>query len=129
MSEALAGLVGKEHVPLDARLAGILSFTYTYHYLNWFIKERVINWHKIPKLRLLTILAISVAATGLYLYDYGLGLTVLFSLSLLHVVLEFPLNAVTIRRLATSMAATRGLSLLRIRTTLSVDIDDAPESP
>jgi hypothetical protein len=104
LSEALADVLGKENIPLDGRLAGLLSFVYTYHYLNWFIKVRVISWHKIPKPRLVAIAGLSVAATGIYLYDYGLGLSLLFSLSLLHVVLEFPLNAISLRRLVTRTA-------------------------
>jgi hypothetical protein len=108
LSEALADILGKENVPLDGRLAGLLSFVYTYHYLNWFIKVRVISWHKIPKARLLAIAGMSALATGMYLYDYGLGLTLLFSLSLLHVVLEFPLNAISLRRLVTRTPLTQG---------------------
>jgi hypothetical protein len=105
LSEALGDVLGKENIPLDGRLAGLLSFVYTYHYLNWFIKVRVISWHKIPKPRLLGIAALSAAATGLYLYDYGLGLKLLFCLSLLHVVLEFPLNAISWRQLVTRTTA------------------------
>jgi hypothetical protein len=108
LNGVLADLLGKERIPLDGRLAGLLSFVYTYHYLNWFIKVRVISWHKVPKPRLVAIAAFSAGATGIYLYDYGLGLTVLFSLSLLHVVLEFPLNAISLRRLVTRTTATQG---------------------
>jgi hypothetical protein len=108
LNEALGEFIGKENVPLDGRLAGLLSFVYTYHYLNWFIKVRVISWHKVPSLRLAGIIVLSFAATGLYLYDYGLGLTLLFSLSLLHVVLEFPLNAITVRQLANRISAASG---------------------
>jgi hypothetical protein len=68
---------------------------------------RVISWHKIPKLRLAAIAGLSIGATGLYLYDYGLGLKVLFSLSLLHVVLEFPLNAIALRQLVTRASGAR----------------------
>lgn len=105
LSEALADILGKDNLPLDGRVAGLLSFVYTYHYLNWFIKVRVISWHKIPKLRLAAIAGLSLGATGVYLYDYGLGLKLLFSLSLLHVVLEFPLNAISFRRLVGRPAA------------------------
>jgi hypothetical protein len=105
LSEALADVIGKERIPLDGRLAGLLSFVYTYHYLNWFIKVRVINWHKISKPRLAGIAGLSATATGLYLYDYSLGLKLLFSLSMLHVVLEFPLNAITFRRLVAGTTA------------------------
>jgi hypothetical protein len=37
-----------------------------------------------------------LAAGGFYIYDYGLGLSVLFFLSFTHVLLEFPLNIVSI---------------------------------
>jgi len=84
----------------DSRSTGLLSFVYTYHYLNWFIKADVIGWRRIPPVRLGAIVALSAAATGLYFYDYAMGFTVLLALSLLHVVLEFPLNTVSVRQLA-----------------------------
>ncbi len=91
------------HVPdltFDSRSTGLLSFVYTYHYLNWFIKADVIGWRRIPAGRLSAIVALSAGATGLYFYDYAMGFTVLLALSLLHVVLEFPLNTVSMRQLA-----------------------------
>jgi hypothetical protein len=91
------------HVPdltFDSRSTGLLSFVYTYHYLNWFIKADVIGWRRIPARRLGAIVALSAAATGLYFYDYAMGFTVLLALSLLHVVLEFPLNTLSMRQLA-----------------------------
>ena len=91
------------HIPnftFDSRSTGLLSFVYTYHYLNWFIKADVIGWRRIPARRLAAIAVLSVSATGLYFYDYAMGFTVLLALSLLHVVLEFPLNTVSIRQLA-----------------------------
>jgi hypothetical protein len=106
LSEAIADLIGSENVPVDSRLAGLLSFVYTYHYLNWFIKVRLINWHRMSKRRLVLIVLMYLASIGLYLYDYGLGLTLLFSLSLLHVVLEFPLNAISFRQLVSRRVTT-----------------------
>jgi hypothetical protein len=91
------------HVPdltFDSRSTGLLSFVYTYHYLNWFVKADVIGWRRIPAGRLGAIVALSAGATGLYFYDYAMGFTVLLALSLLHVVLEFPLNTVSMRQLA-----------------------------
>ena len=73
-------------------LATFLSFTYTYHYLNWFSKTSVIAWHKISGKRAAVIVTFYVLSVGIYLYDYRLGLSVLLTLSFLHVVLEFPLN-------------------------------------
>jgi hypothetical protein len=91
------------HIPdfrFDARSTGLLSFVYTYHYLNWFIKADVIGWRRIPPMRLTAIVALSAAATGIYFYDYATGFSVLLALSLIHVVLEFPLNTLSMRQLA-----------------------------
>ncbi len=72
-----------------------IAFAYTYHYLNWFSKTKVIAWHKIKKSRLITALCIWAGSVALYFYDYKLGLAALFFLSVLHVFLEFPLNHLT----------------------------------
>jgi hypothetical protein len=73
-------------------IASFLAFAYTYHYLNWFSKTSIIEWHQVTWLRAFIIGLLYAISVGLYLYDYGLGLIVLLSLSFLHVVLEFPLN-------------------------------------
>jgi hypothetical protein len=73
-----------------------IAFAYTYHYLNWFSKTSIIKWHLVPKKILITTLLIWLISIGLYIYDYNLGLKVLFLLSFLHVFLEFPLNIVSI---------------------------------
>lgn len=72
-----------------------IAFAYTYHYLNWFSKTSVIKWHLVPKKVLIGTIAIWLISISLYIYDYTLGLTVLFFLSFLHVFLEFPLNIVS----------------------------------
>src|SRR5262249_42738629 len=95
---ALGRLFGTQSLRLDGRLTGLLAFVYTYHYLNWFIKADVIRWADVPPARLVLVAAISVASTGLYFYDYALGFSVLLALSLVHVVLEFPLNALAMRQ-------------------------------
>jgi hypothetical protein len=69
-----------------------VAFAYTYHYLNWFSKTSVIQWHKVPRKTLTAILAIWVVSIALYIYKYEVGLKWLFLLSFLHVLLEFPLN-------------------------------------
>lgn len=79
---------------------GFLSFAYTYHYLNWFSKVRVIRWHTIPRRRLPWLAVVYVASVALYLVDYTLGFIALLFLSLLHVLLELPLNILTGRRIA-----------------------------
>ncbi|HXC03890.1 MAG TPA: hypothetical protein VNZ86_04010, partial [Bacteroidia bacterium] len=65
---------------------------YTYHYLNWFSKTTVIQWHKISKLRMGIIAALWAVSVALYRYDYKVGFNWLFLLSVMHVFLEFPLN-------------------------------------
>lgn len=72
-----------------------IAFAYTYHYLNWFSKTSVINWHKVSRIRLWSAIFIWAGSVGLYIYDYKIGLAALFFLSVLHVFLEFPLNHLT----------------------------------
>ncbi|MCS6990656.1 MAG: hypothetical protein NZL95_02205 [Chitinophagales bacterium] len=72
-----------------------IAFSYFYHYLNWFSKTSVIQWHQIPKSRFIGIIVIWLASIGIYAYDYALGLKWLFFLSFTHVLLEFPLNHLT----------------------------------
>ncbi|AWA31241.1 hypothetical protein HYN48_14680 [Flavobacterium magnum] len=69
-----------------------IAFAYTYHYLNWFSKTSVIQWHKTSRIKGIGILTIWLASIGLYLYDYNTGLKWLYILSIAHVLLEFPLN-------------------------------------
>lgn len=73
-----------------------VAFAYTYHYLNWFSKTKVIQWHKVPKWRFALVIAVWVASVALYAYNYVVGIQWLYFLSFLHVVLEFPLNMVSI---------------------------------
>ena len=115
IAPALGTVLGIPHLTFDARITGLLSFVYTYHYLNWFIKADVIRWAAVPKRRLAAIAVLSLAATGLYLYNYVYGFFVLFLLSLMHVLLEFPLNSISIRQLGAAI----GGGLLRPARTLS----------
>jgi len=77
-----------------------IGFAYTYHYLNWFSKTSIIGWKKNLTLqKVLLIVGIWILSVVLYFYDYKTGLTALFFLSFLHVFLEFPLNALTIKEI------------------------------
>ena len=69
-----------------------IAFAYTYHYLNWFSKTSIIQWHKVPKLRFAAVLLMWIGGVAVYLYDYMAGIQWLFFLSFLHVLLELPLN-------------------------------------
>jgi len=73
-------------------LMRFIAFAYTYHYLNWFSKTSIIQWHKIPPLWSAVNVALWLGAIGLYAWDYRTGMTVLFALSWLHVLLELPLD-------------------------------------
>jgi hypothetical protein len=100
---ALGRLLGIANLRLDTRLTSLLAFVYTYHYLNWFIKADVIRWAEIPRSRLALVVGASVVSTALYFYNYAFGFTVLLALSLVHVVLEFPLNNLALRQLGAAV--------------------------
>ncbi|WP_027002217.1 hypothetical protein [Hugenholtzia roseola] len=70
----------------------LIAFAYTYHYLNWFSKVEIIAWHRVSAKQSLTIGIIWSLSLALYYYDLKVGMMALYFLSLLHVVLEFPLN-------------------------------------
>lgn len=78
-------------------ILAFLSFAYTYHYLNWFSKVDIIKWHQIPQRRFVLIAALYLASIGIYMINFNIGFLVLSFLSLGHVLLEFPLNAVSIK--------------------------------
>jgi len=73
----------------------LIAFAYTYHYLNWFSKTSIIKWHQVPMRRTLAMVLIWLGALALYAYDYDSGMAALYFLSILHVMLEFPLNHLT----------------------------------
>ncbi|WEJ98109.1 MAG: hypothetical protein P0Y59_14235 [Candidatus Sphingomonas phytovorans] len=78
--------------PAGVVVMRLIAFAYTYHYLNWFSKTSVIRWHRISTLRAGIILALWLGALALYWHSYITGFVVLYSLSVLHVMLELPLN-------------------------------------
>jgi hypothetical protein len=102
---ALSRLFGIPGLKLDARITSLLAFVYTYHYLNWFIKADVIRWADIPRARLALVAAASAGSTALYFYDYAYGFTFLLALSLVHILLEFPLDALAVRQLGAALAS------------------------
>lgn len=84
------------HSKTGILLMRFIAFAYTYHYLNWFSKTRVIQWHNVPKLRFAAVIVLWLASVAVYIYDYAVGLQWLFFLSFAHVLLEFPLNATSV---------------------------------
>lgn len=81
--------------PQAVAVMRFIAFAYTYHYLNWFSKTTVIKWNEISKKRMTIIIVLWVASVGLYAFNYKVGFYALFLLSMLHVLLEFPLNHFT----------------------------------
>ena len=75
------------------------------NHLNWFSKTSVIKWHLVPKKTLIITLVIWLISISLYIYEYNLGLKVLFFLSFLHVFLEFPLNIVSFTGIGKELAS------------------------
>lgn len=88
------------HQASGMKMMIFIAFIYLYHYLNWFSKTSLIQWHKtLTRKRTLTI-ACTWAVLMLFLYlDYKLGLLTAIFFSMLHVILEFPLNIVSIQGL------------------------------
>jgi hypothetical protein len=81
-----------------------IAFSYTYHYLNWFSKTSIIGWGKQLQTRHLLIVGfIWLLAVTLYWYNYIIGFKVLAFLSLLHVLLEFPLNITSIKTIVVKL--------------------------
>lgn len=84
-------------VPGLITIQRFIAFAYTYHYLNWFSKTTVIKWHEISKVRMGVILFLWILSVAAYYIDYRLGFVLLFTLSMLHVFLEFPLNVISFK--------------------------------
>ncbi|CAN5357019.1 hypothetical protein BH09BAC1_BH09BAC1_02140 [soil metagenome] len=89
--------------PLGIRIQQFIAFSYTYHYLNWFSKTNVINWHQMPRQWAVAIALLWVGFVLLYWIDFKTGLLSIFLLSMLHVFLEFPLNYRSILGIGTHM--------------------------
>ena len=70
----------------------LIAFAYTYHYLNWFSKTSIIKWHEVSRGRIAIIAIAWLASLAIYAYDYDTGMAILYFISILHVMLEFPLN-------------------------------------
>jgi hypothetical protein len=70
----------------------LIAFAYTYHYLNWFSKTSIIKWHEVPRSRTVAILIVWLGAVAFYAYDYDTGMLLFYFMSILHVMLEFPLD-------------------------------------
>lgn len=86
-------------LPIVWKVQTFIAFAYTYHYLNWFSKTSVIQWHKIDKKKMYTTLILWAICCFMFYFNYRIGLAAIYVLSMLHIILEFPLNISSIRSL------------------------------
>jgi len=83
---------------MELRLMMFISFIYMYHYLNWFSKTTLIQWHKtLTTKNSIIIVVLWGIILGLFYYDFRLGFIVSLFFSVLHVIVEFPLNLISIK--------------------------------
>jgi hypothetical protein len=83
----------------------LIAYAYTYHYLNWFSKTSIIKWHEISRGRTALIVGGWLSSLAVYAYNYDTGMIALYFLSVLHVMLEFPLNHQTFAGIAKELYA------------------------
>ncbi len=85
---------------VDLRIQIFIAFAYIYHYLNWFSKTSIIGWHtKLDTKKSIIIISIWLLLVISYAIDYKMGFIFTLFFSILHVMLEFPLNIITIKSL------------------------------
>lgn len=90
------------HETMELRLMMFISFIYLYHYLNWFSKTTLIQWHKtLTTKNSIVIIALWVIILGLFYFDFRLGFIVSLFFGVLHVIVEFPLNLISIKGIFT----------------------------
>jgi hypothetical protein len=81
--------------------------------LNWFSKTSIIQWHKVPAVKLAVSAVLWATSVGLFFVDYRLGFAASFALSVLHILLEFPLNWVSIHGIVKSFAGKKKAPVVR----------------
>ncbi|XOV66493.1 MAG: hypothetical protein ACFHU9_12775 [Fluviicola sp.] len=87
---------------VELKLMTFISFIYLYHYLNWFSKTSLIQWHKTLTWKRSVIIAFTWAVLLTIMYfHFKLGLIIAIFFSTVHVILEFPLNLLSIKGLFT----------------------------
>ena len=86
-------------LPIVWKVQTFIAFAYTYHYLNWFSKTSVIQWHKVDKRKMTITLTLWISCCLMFYFNYRIGLAAIYVLSMLHIILEFPLNISSIKSL------------------------------
>lgn len=85
---------------IELRMMMFISFIYLYHYLNWFSKTTTIFWHKTLTLKRSAFMgAFWLILMALFYVDFTVGILSALFFSFLHVILEFPLNILSIKNL------------------------------
>lgn len=85
---------------LELRMMMFVSFIYLYHYLNWFSKTTTIFWHKTLTLRRSLVIGVFwLFLLVVFYHDFKIGILTALFFSFLHVILEFPLNILSIKSL------------------------------
>jgi hypothetical protein len=93
---------------ISVKIQIFVAFCYTYHYLNWFSKTSLIGWHKnVSKFKIAAILFCWLCLIALFLYNYQTAYLALFFLAMLHIILEFPLNIISIKHIFSKLYLTK----------------------
>ena len=91
----LSYFMGYKNVTVTSfvKLAWFVSFSYLYHYLNWFSKTKIIQWDSsLTRKKTIIFCSISLCCSLIFLIKFEYGLIATLLLSYLHVFAEFPLN-------------------------------------
>ena len=92
-------------LPIVLKVQTFIAFAYTYHYLNWFSKTTIIQWHKVNQRKMYITLSLWIACCTIFYFNYRIGLAAIYVLSMLHIILEFPLNVASIKSLFQNTSA------------------------
>ena len=89
--------------PFYIKMMMFISFIYLYHYLNWFSKTSLIQWHKSLTWQRSVVIGVTwIVLLVLFYFNLGLGMLFAVFFSMLHVILEFPLNVFSVKGLVTA---------------------------
>ena len=104
----------------DRVVAGLLrlfAFVYLFHYLNWFAKTELLAWHKVSRRSWVGISLLYAGSVAVYAVKFEWGFLLATFLSMLHVLLEFPLNWHTLRFVSRRMRRRRAEQESPLRAT------------
>jgi hypothetical protein len=109
------GNMGSGHIDFYSstfwRVQSFIAFAYTYHYLNWFSKTSIIKWHQVEIKKLALSVVLWISSIALYKIDYRLGFAAISAVSVLHIVLEFPLNFISMQGVFGALVAKKKAEL------------------